>query len=252
MIAEEIVSDAVSGAGERCFDYWQTSMSASANNPLAQLSVIDIERSVSLQMANHLTTAGLDCRLLDGIPCALARAAQMFAPEHADSPQVILDIGYSSTVFVAVVRGMPVFTRILRGCGLEAIIQPIQNSLSLTESESLQLVRRMGLGPTQNDSPPDAAAQVIHQLVSEPVARLLAEIVRTLGYLEHNSSAALPERILLSGGGANFPYLATQLFNETSLHAVRWRLVAAQPAATDQDESLFAVAAALSALAWER
>lgn len=252
MIAEEISNDSVAEAGPRCFDYWHSSTTSGGNNALHQLSVIDIDRSVSLTLANNLAATGLDCRLLDGIPCALARAVQMFDPELAETPQIILDLGYSSTVFVAAVQGTPVFARILRGCGLEAIIQPIQNSLSLTESEAVQLVRRMGLGPTQDGSPPDAAAHVVHQLVSEPVLRLMTEIMRTLSYLVNIPSAIDPKRILLSGGGAYLPALATQLMNETGLEVAAWRLPSAISNATNQDESLFAVAAALSALAWEQ
>ena len=181
MVSEEIEADAVSGTSERCFDYWPTLTSPNTNNAMVQLSVIDIDRNHSLTLASNLFNAGLDCRLLDGVPCALARAVQMFAPQQTETPKVILDIGYSSTVFVAVVHWAPVFTRILRGCGLDAIIQPIQNSLSLTASESLQLVRRMGLGPAQSGSPPDAAAHVVHQLGSEPGTRWRTEMVRTLG-----------------------------------------------------------------------
>lgn len=251
MIGEEIVADTGPGSTERCFDYWQSAGSTDASRSMVQLSVIDIDRDVSLQLVRDLSGAGLDCRILDGVPCSLARAAAMFDPQNTAKPRVMLDIGYSSTVFVAVLQGLPVFTRVLRGCGLEAVVQPIQQSLSLTATEAIQLVRRTELGPTQNDLPPDAAARVVHQLLSEPVTRLVSEIARTLDYLRHGPVAMVPEQIVLSGGGATLPYLIAKLKNESELEVVGWRLSTAQADSASHDDSLYAVAAALSALAWE-
>lgn len=251
MIGEEIEADAISAESERCFDFWQALSTTSGSASMVQLSVIDIDRDLSLKLARNLSKAGLDCRLLDGVPCALARAAQMFDPRRADVPRVVLDIGFSSTVFVAVLRGAPVFTRMLRGCGLDAIIQPIQSSLGLTANESLQLVRRMGMTPIDGNSSTDAAAQVVHQLVSEPLTRWTMEVRRTLEYLQHSSCALVPEHILLTGGGSCLPLWTTHLANETGLEVAQWRLSAADVGATNQDDSLYAVAAALSALAWE-
>lgn len=251
MIGEEIEADAISGESERCFDFWQSLRMTNESASMVQLSVIDIDRELSLKLARNLSRAGLDCRLLDGVPCALARAAQMFDPRHADVPRVVLDIGFSSTVFVAVLHGAPAFTRMLRGCGLDAIIQPIQSSLGLTTTESLKLVRRMGLTPIDGNSSADAAAQVVHQLVSEPLTRWTMEVRRTLEYLQHSSCALVPEHILLTGGGSCLPLWTTHLAKETGLEVAQWRLSAADVGAANQDDSLYAVAAALSALAWE-
>ncbi len=251
MVGEEIEADAPSSAKERCYDYWQPLNSANTNSAMVQLSVIDLDRNVALKVANSLSDAGLECRLLDGVPCALARAVQMFDPLHAELPRVILDIGYSATVFVAAMHGRPVFTRVLRGAGIDALLRPIQNSLKLTANESLQLVRRWGLGPIDGAAPADAAADVVHQLATEPVARWMTEIARTLAFLEHSPCALVPQQILFAGGGAFLRHLAFRLANETGVEVDPWRLTTADFTAANRDDSLFAVAAALSALAWE-
>ena len=42
---------------------------------------------------------GLECQILDGVPCALARAVAMTAASHADEPVVALDLGYQAATF---------------------------------------------------------------------------------------------------------------------------------------------------------
>ena len=251
MVHEEIEADSAPGAVERCIDFWPTPKPANANAAMTQLSILDIDREVSLRIAQNLKNAALDCRILDGLPCALARAVQMCDIDRTERPTAIIDFGYSSTVFVVAVNGSPQFTRVLRGCGLDALVGPVQKCMPLTASESLQLVRRIGVAPSDFDPRTDSASQVIHQLLSGPISMLMGEIARTLVYLQHSIPELLPDRLMLCGGGSSLPNLVARFAGETGLDVVGWKMSMTEPHLASQDDSLFAVAAALSALAWE-
>jgi type IV pilus assembly protein PilM len=251
MVYEEIEAERSPGGAERCFDFWKTPNPANENAAMVQLSILDIDRDASLRLAHNLHSVGLECRVLDGLPCALARSVQICDIHAAERPTAIIDIGYASTVFVVAVNGSPQFTRVLRGCGLEFLVAPIQRSMPLSATETLQLVKRIGIAPAEIDTQTDSASLVIHQLLSDPIAKLMSEITRTLMYLQHSLPDLLPDRVLLCGGGSFIPNLSARFASEMGLDVVSWTMSTTEPQLAAQDDSLFAVAAALSALAWE-
>jgi Tfp pilus assembly PilM family ATPase len=87
-------------------------------------------------------------------------------------------------------------------------------------------------------------------MIAEPLAQVVAEVKRTLDFLDLQFRSIVPKKLILLGGGAMVPALPTALADETQLPTRLWSL----PSAMNEpqpDEAFFGVAAALSSLAWE-
>jgi len=252
MIREELATEQTTANSDpSCFDFWETPASSRPNTGLMPVSVWETPRATTLDLADQLTDAGFDIRVLDALPCALARATQLADPANAHLPSAIFDLGQTNTVFVIAQAGYPQFTRVLRGCGLDTFIAPLRDALTLSPAEAQQLLRRFGVSAQCDVSRGESTAHAIYQLLSAPLLKLFSEIKRTLNYVQQTLVAIAPERVWLCGGGSFLPQLPIALASELDLDVRPWTLSGDSDTTADSDESLFAVAAALSALAWE-
>lgn len=252
MIENELESDPCASPATRSyFDFWETHAPDAADSRLAQVAVVDVPCDVALQLASGLRSGGLDCHVLDAVPCALARAVELADPRQADAPTAALDLGFTSTVLVIAKAGRPLLARSLRGCSLGAITGPLETSLRLSRDEALRVLGRFGipLGPRAESS--SQAARATHELISAPLQQLVGELNRTLGFWEQQHRALTPRRMVLFGAGALLPNISEFVSAETHLAARGWSLGDGDPSPQAASDPLFGVAAALSALAWE-
>lgn len=253
MVHEELRADEnCPEDSDLCYAFWEVTGRASANGKMTQVSVVDVDRETALGLARNLHSVGWDCRILDALPCALARAAHLSDPRGTHTPTAVIDLGHSSAVLIVAVHGGPQFTRVLRGGALGTFVRPLQESLHLSPAEAHQLLRRIGIAPPAGDLHSEAGASSIHQLMSEPAEQLISEIQRTLSYLDQSLPSLVPERIVLCGGGALVRNLPERLAAETGIETRGWSMPADHGHPARQDDALFAVAAALSVLAWEK
>jgi Tfp pilus assembly PilM family ATPase len=79
------------------------------------------------------------------------------------------------------------------------------------------------------------------------LSEFVAEVQRTVRFLQSQPGYPVPEQIQLFGGGACLPGVAARIREATGIPAAPWQL-AGLPTALNSAESLLAPAIALSAL----
>jgi Tfp pilus assembly PilM family ATPase len=247
MVREELHSENETALEEICFDSWMSEGSSPSSASSAQVSVVALPRKSIEKLAEQLGRAGLDCVVLDGLPCALARALAI-GPDAGSQPAIALDMGAASATLVLAQGGRPLFARQLRGCGLDAFLTPLVERLSLAPEEARHLLFHVGIAPAATNPSGASAPNATHQLLGEPVAHLKNELRRTLGYMDQRLRSHLPHEIVLLGGGALIPNLASGIASETGIPTRLWRLGEASGSPSDP---VYGVATALSLLAWE-
>ncbi|EMI21470.1 type IV pilus assembly protein PilM [Rhodopirellula maiorica SM1] len=245
MVCEELAADDDIGETDYVFDFWSTNEAA---DQASNVTALRMPATLAMGVAEDLTSAGYECQVLDGLPCALARAVTMIHGISA-TPIVALDLGDSEFTFVLVVNGQPIYTRPLRGGGLRTLMQPVQQALNLTHDQAMQLLIRYAV------TPPDQAERTLvsgpAQMLEQPVAKLINELKRTLQYAVQQFGVRSPSELVLLGGGASIRHLPEGLSKQLGIPTSTWCLPTSQPHEA-ADDAQFGVAAALSALRWEQ
>lgn len=246
MIAQELES--VYGANDpsREFDFWEPD-AASAES----VNVLSIATERVDELTETLAGAGLECMVLDGLPCALARAVSMAAMD-VDGPVAAIDWGHANATLSIIEHGRPQFTRLLRDCGAGAMYTEIGDSLGLDEAEPLELLSRFGLPHAGHaDTEKDEICEVVADIVGLHVQRTLDELNRTFSFLRLQRQGLLPKRAWLFGAGAAVRNVAPWMTDKLEIPCQVWRLNMPRPEPlTAAGEEVFGPAAALSALAW--
>lgn len=224
-------------------DVWQ----AASTGETFQVIALAADRAVSTQLGQDLLAAGLECAVLDGAPCAIARAIELCDPAAANEPVAALDLGETTTLLTIAEQGRPAFCRILRNCGLEGLTKRLQEKLQISRAECRPLLTHLGLSGKREAG----AGAVASQIVRHQFEHLVQELHRTFQFVEQQSPQLMPTRLWLLGGGATIRNLPGYLEDEISLPAAPWRLTSSGDNGESDSDPLFAAAAGLSALGWE-
>lgn len=247
MIEQDLLAD-LSGCEEGVsFDFWESTVREQRGSDSKRVSILAAPRKDVVSFADKLLAAGFECRILDGMPCAMARAVALAEARDSDEPAAAIDLGHSHPLFVVAVRGRPVFTRSLRGCDLQSLYKPLCEGLSVEAAQAEQLLLRFGVCLGNGLVPKLSVEQATHRLVAAPLANLVTELQRTLAYLSQQFREFVPRRLWLLGGGATFPGIDGHLTRQLDTAAAPWRLLDAGTSAAPGD-ALFGVAVALSML----
>ena len=245
MAGEELSAELNVEPHELAFDCWDCS-SANSEDSVTRVSVNAVPKTLADKLANRLLGTGLECQVLDGVPCALARAVDLAGSRADEGAVIAVDLSHTLPVIVLVADGRPVFTRTLRGVGMQAIAQPLQTALELSPEECQQLLMRYGLTPIGQQ--PTLATGKTMQIIAHPLQDLLSEIKRTVEYISQNFRTFKPRRLCLFGGGAVIKNLPEHISHKVQMPATPWTLGGVNPDPTD---AIYGLAAGLSALAWE-
>lgn len=247
MIREELSADETNEVAPPQFDFWEIAP-ADGNAPsLARVAVLAARPQLLHRVCQQLARASVECRVWDGLPCALARAVALVGSGE-NEPVLALDLGSTSTLATLVVDGRPRFSRLLRGCGIDALTMPLRKELQLSDTETQHLLRDFGVGSLEDLPAASAVARTTRRLLAGPQQELISEIQRTLGYLGPQQRGPRPQRLWLFGRGALIRGLPELLAARLQLPVAPWKL---EDGVRGHDDALFGVAAALSALAWE-
>lgn len=249
MVREELADEFAGSEGFE-FDYWEMAPSdVSASEGVTQLAALATRHQVIQRLTAGLRSAGLECQVLDGMSCVLARAVALADPMVADQPSLALDLGYSSPHVVICRSGRPTFCRTLPACGMETLMQPIRDRLDLSDEQCQQLIHSVGipLDTPQHRAP--SATRTVFQLIFPRLERLAQELKRTLSYISHQFPDQVPRRVTLFGGGALLPGLAEYLSASLGLPVAPWHPHSHRAAPCDPQ---FAAAIALSLLAFQQ
>jgi len=239
---------------EHEYDFWKTGVEAKASEPQVQSVIaLAVPQSRAVEVAGDVLRSGLDCRLLDGMPLALARAAHVSCASDDCQPAAALDWGFAEATFCTLSGPTPTFVRRLRGCGFGSILQPLgsQLGLQLDEVESLLLQGYSAAGEGQGVG--REVHETIAELAAPPLRAMVDELQRTLAFLGNQLPEVLPEKIWLFGAGAVWNHAAEFLASRIDRPVENWRLSTAGIEKTAElpfPEEVLAPAVSLSALAW--
>ena len=246
MAGEELAAELGVEPSELAYDCWDSSLADASAADIVKMSINAVPKKLAQTLGNRLLTAGLECQVLDGTSCALARAVAISNIKPAEDPVVAIDLSYTLPLVVLVKSGQPLFTRTLRGVGMQALMQPLEAALALSPDACQQLLVRYGL--TVLGQQPTLATGKTMQIIAHPLQDLLSEIKRTVDYIHQHFRTCKPRHVCLFGGGAVIKNLPEHINHILQLPVTPWSM---DGSLSNPHEAIYGLAAGLSALAWE-
>jgi Tfp pilus assembly PilM family ATPase len=227
----------------RVIDYWD-GIPGSSHRSGPIVHVISMHEAVALRVAQTITRSGPICQQIDALPLAMGRAIEMI-DRRRGTPHLGLDWGYTSATLTAFRGRQPLYSRMLRDCGIVRLASALAEMLGVTIVDAEQLLMEKGLpGHDSTSELQELAAQVM----ADGIRTLIDQLETTLSYVEAEWPGTIAEGLWLFGGAAAIPNMASYLSDKTGLDVRTWSL----PGSSDPaSEGAFGVAAALSALAWD-
>jgi len=188
-----------------------------------------------------LESLGLNVIAFEPDNLAISRA--LLAPD-VTVPQMVVDIGNTSTDLVIVMNGAPRLTRSIP-TGSDAIVRAAMQNLNIDAAQAEQFVFKFGLSK-------DKLEGQVHQAIIGTVEMLMTEIDKSLKFFGARYTDSKIDRIVVTGGASTLPEFPLFLANKTRMNVEIgncWRNVSF--AANRQNELLavsnhFGVAAGLA------
>ncbi len=256
MIAQELSESGDFSSAAIEFDFWDGYCNpADVSSSEAPVNVLSVPIDVATQLAQAIQGAVLHCQVLDGGPFALARSIELMGHEvAAGQPVAVLDWGHRGAHLALIVNGQPVFSRLLKDCGVGALVVAVRRELGLSMEEAHQLLSTCGVpNPLSDRAEHTELQELVDDYSGELFDHLLGELEKTLSYLRMQRAELIPAELWLIGGGATIRNVEAKLCFEMGMPVKRWQ-PHCRPSASIGLESnpveLFAQAAALSELGW--
>jgi type IV pilus assembly protein PilM len=188
-----------------------------------------------------VTRAGLSPVEVDLIPFALTRA--MLPRASGQGTVVLISIGANSTNVVIAQNGVPRFVRIIPSGG-DDITTALATELDLSVSQAEVAKRELGFGSMTTR----AEHRPIVELIFKVAGEQLNALRNTIGYYANANEGAIPNRIILSGGGSYLPGLPKALEELTGIPVTRAQppQVAGKTRSTGNDFDRYTTAHALA------
>jgi type IV pilus assembly protein PilM len=188
-----------------------------------------------------LEAAGLNVVAFEPDSMALARA---LVPSDAAGPEMVLDVGSSSTDLVITMGGVPRLTRAIP-TGSQAIIRSAVQSLNVEPAQAEQFVFKFGLGK-------DKLEGQVYNAIIGIVDGLMNEIEKSIAFFQGRYTNMRLDRIIVTGGASALPEFPLYIANKFGLNVEignAWRNVSFPPARQNELLSIsnhFAVAVGLA------
>ena len=233
-------------------DYWEWEPTSGGTSEQEEnVGVICAPLPAATQAAQDVEAAGLRCNVLDAAALAMARAVKLADPQETQ-PVAAVDWGYASTTFCVVRDGQTLFTRRVRDCSVQRIVESLQTALDVSPDEAKHLLGTRGLPvPNGTDHEMQEVQRLIAEAAVEPLNEFVEQLGRTLAYFEVQRRNLAPEKIWLFGGGATIRNVARYLNRELEIPVSPWGM----PGETLREDRshlpMLGLAIALSTLAWE-
>ena len=119
MAGEELAAELGVEPDELAFDCWDCSMGEKSDADVARMLVNSVPKSLAQKLGDSLLGIGLECQVLDGVPCGLA-PVELDNSHVAEDAVLAIDLSYTLPVVVLVKSGRPLFARPLRGAWIAA------------------------------------------------------------------------------------------------------------------------------------
>lgn len=154
-----------------------------------------------------LESIGLNVVAFEPDNLALSRA---LIPADANSPQMVLDIGYKSTDLVIALGGIPRLTRSIP-TGNEAFIRAAIQNLSIDDKQAEQFIYKFGLNK-------DKLEGQIYNAIIGTVDILMTEIEKSIKFFQTRYPATKLDKIVVTGGASTLPEFPLYLANKFGLN----------------------------------
>jgi type IV pilus assembly protein PilM len=230
-------------------DYWELP----ANRPRPTTNsygVVSLDRSAAILTANDLLRSGFECRVLDAMPCAIASASSMMTGDSS-LPTLAIDLGYQQTTITLVHNGKPILSRASRSIGLLSFLEQIAQGLEISVADAQTLLFQLPKSCKTVHAGDTDFANPLQQRLGGFLHALVHEIDRTLHYTQKAHRTMVPNEIVLMGEGTRIRNIAESLEQQIGLCTKIWSLDVSENIFGNQPIATYAVASALSSLAWE-
>lgn len=225
---------------------WSTQLDASSSQGHRNYALLGMEESFAEKLSAILWRCGLDCRVLDGVPFAMARAAGTSA---APEPVAVIDWGDSTMTLTVVVDGRPFYTRILRDCELNCLASAMMRPLDLETDQCRQLLTAYGFCRSENNTSDSDMSTVLAEISAPYLNHLAEELRRTWTFLQQLPGQT-PKSVVLMGGGAALKRSAAIVRAVLPVPVKAWAVPSMNVSESDPDNSsaVFGTAFALASL----
>jgi type IV pilus assembly protein PilM len=182
---------------------WQLLDSNSTDKEVALVAI----KGDSLNDLNDIVTdTGLRTIDVDASPMALYNALLYSYPELEETT-LLIDIG-AKTCNLIYLEGKRMFTRSVAvgGASITTAIAK-QYGINFSEAEAQKCNNGLVAMNTAHTSQLSEDSAALATVIRNALSKLPAEIARTTNYFRSQHGGRAPQKIFLSGGGANLPYI---------------------------------------------
>lgn len=229
-------------AADRCGDAWSAGPEShyTLSTPAER-----IEAAVE-----GLAQLGLNCRVIDGPPLALARVLQLSPAYQPDRLLGALDWGESTATFLAAKNGRAVYVRQLKAAGFSEVREKVGEALGMSPTNAGRVIARHGATSTPAASP---EARLVGDAIRSTLRPLADELRRTFEHLGGKLKSKPPETTYLLGAAGTVHGLPELIGEQLQQPFHAWTAAGLERPARvgETPDCLLAQAIALSALAWE-
>ena len=159
-------------------------------------------------LTDCVIAAGLDPEIVDVAPMAIYNTVRYSHP-HLEGCTMVLDVGARSSNVIFVEENR-IFSRSIPVAG-NTITQAVMKEfdISFAEAEELKLEHAFVAFGGVYAGPEDDVADRISKIVRTVVARLHAEVNRSINFYRSQHSGSSPNVVLLTGGSSTIPHMDT-------------------------------------------
>lgn len=253
IVHDSIASTTKLDADKLEFDYWTVALQQDERRA-EWTTAIAVSRQYTDELCHSLLEARLQCRTVDALPFALARAVGLVTDEDNQRPVAVLDWGFNRATLCMVYAGRPLYVRCLKRAGFSRVLQSLHERFELSHREIQTLLEQHGL-PAVSPATTANTAALIDEVLSDELTHFVTEAKKTLEHYQYQRRAEFPSTLYLTGGGGTVRNIAEHLTASLGLEVKLWQLSPEgnNPEASENyPECLFAPAAGLSLLAWEK
>ncbi|HEX5447799.1 MAG TPA: type IV pilus assembly protein PilM [Candidatus Saccharimonadales bacterium] len=220
---------------------WAVIGDSPADAKKVEILLSSVENSFAEERLGAIEAAGLELVAFE--PDSLALCRSLLAADIT-TPQMVLDIGYSSTDLIISMNGAPRLVRAIT-MGSESIIRAAAQNMGLEVAQAQEYVYKYGLNK-------DNMEGKLYNAIIGTVDALISEIDKSIKFFSSRYADTKLDRIILTSGASSLPLFPIYVANKFGLNVEignSWRNVSYPPAKQNELLSVsnhFAVAAGLA------
>lgn len=195
----EFDAEADEGTGEAETD----SAAAEPQEGTVRILLAAAQRTIVDTLVGSVRSAGLKVGAVDLVPLALIRSLGRRVAANGPGAEAIVSLGAGVSVVVVHEAGVPRFVRMV-GTGGRNLTESLAASLDVPFGTA-EAVKRGA------EDLPDDVARTADEALVRPVGDLVEEVRSSLDYYRAQPDALPLLRVVLTGGGSQFPNLDEQL-----------------------------------------